>query len=93
MTLPEIEMLREEIDKIDSKLLQLLNERSKLALEIGEIKKKYNLPVYDPEREKKIMERLLKENTGPLENSAIIRLFERIIDEARRLERIRAKGD
>lgn len=53
MTLPEIEMLREEIDKIDSKLLQLLNERSKLALEIGEIKKKYNLPVYDPEREKK----------------------------------------
>lgn len=87
----EIEQLRDEIDKIDSKILLLLNMRSNLALKIGEIKKKYNLPVYDPEREKNIIERLLKENSGPLDNNAIIRLFERIIDEARRLERLKAK--
>lgn len=93
MKIQKIEILREEIDKIDSEILKLLNARSELALKIGEIKKIYNLPVYDPEREKKIIERLIKENSGPLDNNAIIRLFERIIDEARRLERIKAKGD
>jgi len=92
MTIPEIEVLREEIDKIDSELLKLLNARSLLALKIGEIKKIHNLPVFDPEREKNIIERLVKENSGPLDNNAIIRLFERIIDEARRLERIKVKG-
>lgn len=88
----EIIKLREEIDKIDSMMLKLLNERSSLALKIGEIKKIFKIPVYDPEREKQIVERLINENKGPLDKQAIVRLFERIIDEARSLERSKAKG-
>ncbi len=87
----EIIKLREEIDKIDSMMLKLLNERSSLALKIGEIKKIFKIPVYDPEREKQIVERLINENKGPLDKQAIVRLFERIIDEARSLERSKAK--
>ncbi len=87
----EIYKLRQAIDQIDSKLLKLLNDRSTLALKIGEIKKIHKIPVYDPEREKQILERLISENAGPLDKHAVIRLFERIIDEARSLERIKAK--
>lgn len=87
----EIVKLREDIDKIDSILLKLLNKRSSLALKIGEIKKLYKIPVYDPQREKQILDRLISENQGPLDKQAVIRLFERIIDEARSLERAKAK--
>jgi len=87
----EIIKLREDIDKIDSILLELLNKRSSLALKIGEIKKLHKIPVYDPQREKQIIDRLISENQGPLDKQAVIRLFERIIDEARSLERAKAK--
>lgn len=88
----DIDDLRREIDRLDHELLRIFNERAALALRIGEIKKDRNLPVYDPEREKRIFTRMNNENPGPLENEAIIRLFERVIDESRRLERIRTKG-
>jgi len=89
----EIYDIRELIDAIDSSLLKLLNVRSSLALKIGTLKKAYNIAVYDPEREKQIIQRLISENNGPLDSNAVIRLFERIIDEARRLERLKAKED
>jgi len=88
----EIEDLRREIDRLDQELLRIFNERAELALRIGEIKKERNLPVYDPAREKRIFDRMSSANPGPLENEAIVRLFERVIDESRRLERIRTKG-
>lgn len=87
-----IDDLRQEIDRLDHELLRIFNERANLALQIGEIKKTLNLPVYDPDREKRIFARMHNDNPGPLENEAIIRLFERVIDESRRLERIRTKG-
>jgi chorismate mutase len=87
-----IDELRQEIDHLDHELLRIFNERASLALQIGEIKKVLHLPVYDPDREKRIFARMSKDNPGPLENEAIIRLFERVIDESRRLERIRTKG-
>lgn len=80
--------LREEIDRLDSELLRIFNERARLALKIGEIKKETAMPVYDPNREKQIFQRMQGENPGPLDNQAIVRLFERVIDESRRLERI-----
>lgn len=89
----EIYDIRELIDAIDSSLLKLLNVRSSLALKIGALKKLHNLAVYDPTREKEIVERLISENTGPLDSNAVVRLFERIIDEARRLERLKAKEE
>ncbi len=87
-----IDDYRKEINRLDSELLRIFNERAGLALKIGEIKKELGIPVYDPEREKRIFDAMAKDNPGPLENDAIIRLFERVIDESRRLERIRTKG-
>jgi len=85
---PNIDNLRTEIDAIDSALLATFNRRASLALEIGKIKKTKGLAVYDPAREKRIFDRMQLENLGPLDNQAIVRLFERVIDESRRLERI-----
>ena len=87
-----IDDYRKEINRLDSELLRIFNERAALALKIGEIKKQQGIPVYDPEREKKIFETMSSANPGPLENDAITRLFERVIDESRRLERLRTKG-
>ncbi|ABA88572.1 chorismate mutase [Syntrophotalea carbinolica DSM 2380] len=90
MTIDEI---RQEIDALDDELLKIFNRRAALALAIGEIKKAEGRAVYDPTREQKIFDRMQGTNPGPLENSAIVRLFERVIDETRRLERIRTKGE
>lgn len=87
-----IDDIRQAIDRLDNELLRIFNERAALALEIGEIKKERGLPVYDPTREKKIFERMKEANPGPLDDGAIVRLFERVIDESRRLERIRTRG-
>ena len=84
-----IDTYRQEIDRLDSLLLQIFNQRAELALRIGEIKKQKGLAVYDPSREKSIFRRMQADNPGPLDDQAIIRLFERVIDESRRLERIR----
>jgi len=83
-----IDDLRREIDRLDGELLKIFNQRARLALRIGELKKVAGLPVYDPGREKKIFQRMKEENPGPLDDQAIVRLFERVIDESRRLERI-----
>ena len=78
---------RRKIDEIDRQLVELLNKRSKCAMEIGKIKKRRNLPAWQPEREAEILKHVVESNPGPLADAAIRRLFERIIDEARALER------
>jgi len=88
----DIDEIRQEIDRLDNELLRIFNERASLALAIGKIKKEKGIPVYDPEREKLIFDKVRAGNPGPLEDGAIVRLFERVIDESRRLERIRTKG-
>ena len=88
----DIDAIRREIDRLDDELLRIFNARAGLALKIWEVKKEKGLPVYDPQREKRIFERMKTANPGPLEDGAIVRLFERVIDESRRLERIRTKG-
>jgi chorismate mutase len=88
-----IDDLRQEIDRLDNALLHIFNVRASLALQIGEVKKRLALPVYDPTREKRIFARMKELNTGPLDDQAIVRLFERVIDESRRLERIMTTGE
>jgi len=78
---------RGRIDELDKKLVELLNERSRCALEIGKIKQAESLPLYQPDREKEVLENAERNNGGPLTDAAIRRLFERIIDEARAAER------
>ena len=79
---------RDEIDRIDEALVRLLNERSTCAIEIGRVKRKIGQPVYSPAREKQVLDHVTGINTGPLDEEGIRRLFERIIDESRRVERI-----
>lgn len=89
----EIDEIRERIDLLDDVLVRILNERARLALEIGQLKKSAGLPVYDPAREKRIFARMKEANPGPLDGGAIVRLFERVVDESRRLERIMSQGE
>ena len=83
---------RKKIDEIDQQLVKLLNERSGCAVEIGHIKKQLNLPAWQPDREAEILRNIVKSNHGPLDDAAVRRLFERIIDEARALERHSMEG-
>ncbi|PYP85500.1 MAG: chorismate mutase [Blastocatellia bacterium AA13] len=79
---------RKEIDTIDEQLIDLLNRRSQCAIEIGHAKREVGLPIYSASREAEVIEHVLVLNRGPLEEEAVRRLFERIIDESRRLERL-----
>jgi chorismate mutase len=84
-----LEDLRQRIDGLDEQLVRLLNERARCALEIGQIKKDMGLPMYQPEREADVLRRVRAASVaggGPLGPEAIVRLFERVIDEARGLE-------
>ena len=82
-----IEDWRKRIDEIDVKLLELLNERTRCVIEVGKIKKAQNVRIYDPEREREILRRMKEQNNGPLDEEGLQRLFERVIDECRRIER------
>ena len=83
----ELTRLREAIDRVDDVLVKLLNQRARYAIEIGEIKGVLSLPIYSPEREKDVLLHVESASGGPLDGAAVRRLFERIIDESRRVER------
>jgi chorismate mutase len=85
-----IEELRTRIDVIDEQLVRLLNVRVACAVEVGRLKHEAGLPIYQPEREAQVLGRVRRSATdlaGPLTAEAVVRIFERIIDEARRAER------
>lgn len=82
-----VEDWRRKIDEIDRKLVELLNERSHCVLEIGRLKKVDGSPLYQPDRERQVLDGVEAANRGPLSAAAIRRLFERILDEARSVER------
>ena len=83
----EVEALRRRIDEIDESLVRLLSARAACALEVGRVKKLLGLEIYQPSREADVLAHVQRVNPGPLNDASIKRLFERIIDEARRLER------
>jgi len=87
----ELERLRRNIDDVDTVLVKLLNQRARWALEVGDVKSGAGVPIYQPAREAKVLAQVQAKNKGPLGERAVRRLFERIIDESRRLERIAAK--
>ncbi len=84
----DIEDWRMEIDRLDEQLVELLNRRAVCAIEIGRIKRDAGLPVYSPTRETEVIAHVVRLNGGPLDREAVRRLFERIIDESRRIERV-----
>ncbi|HLG94265.1 MAG TPA: chorismate mutase [candidate division Zixibacteria bacterium] len=83
----ELDELRRQIDAVDRKLVELLNERARLVEVVGKLKKRLGMEIYIPEREREILDLAAAANGGPFSGAAISRLFERILDESRSLER------
>jgi chorismate mutase-like protein len=83
---------REEIDAIDRRLVGLLNERGRVVERIGAVKQNVSMPVYEPKREDEVYANIVAANGGPISHEAIRRIFERIIDEMRTLQRTRTGG-
>jgi chorismate mutase len=86
VAVPELEALRVAIDEVDRQMLDLIAERVRLVLAVGDVKRERNMPVYDPERERRVLDRLAAAAPPPLDGTTVRRIFERLIDEARRLE-------
>ena len=85
-----IEELRGRLDVIDEQLVRLLNVRVACAVEIGRLKHEQGVPIYQPDREKQVLAQVHASAgalSGPLHADAVVRIFERVMDEARRAER------
>lgn len=83
---------RVEIDEIDRRLVALINERTRVVERIGAIKQNVSMPVYEPKREDAVYANIMAANQGPIPNDSIRRVFERIMDEMRTLQRNRMEG-
>ena len=81
-----LNQLRSRIDRIDLQLLRLLNRRAALALRIGALKKKQDLPVYDGRRENDLLHRLAKTNSGPLPHGSTVKIFREILRHSRQIQ-------
>jgi chorismate mutase len=84
---------RTRIDEIDRRLVELLNERGRYAIEIGHLKRGRSVPIYEPDRERAIFDNVARHNRGPLSQRALRDIFERIIDEMRAIQKHEALGD
>ncbi len=78
---------RNEIDKIDENLVNLLNKRAEVVSKIKKLKEKYNMPLYDAKREEDLINNIVKYNKGPLYNDNIIQIFESILRNVQILEK------
>ncbi len=87
MSMERLAECRKEIDVLDLRILALLNERTRVVEEIGRIKQELSLPIYEPKREDEVFRNVTSNNKGPLSAEALKRVFERIIDEMRTLQR------
>jgi chorismate mutase len=82
----DLDELRRGIDAVDQQILKLLHERVRLVMKVGEYKRERGIPVYDPARERALLERLCGAAEPPLDGETIRRIFERLVDESRRIE-------
>jgi chorismate mutase-like protein len=87
MSMEALAEYRKRIDILDVKILGLLNERTRVVEEIGRIKQKLKMPIYEPKREDQVFHNVTTHNQGPLSAEAVQRVFERIIDEMRNIQR------
>ena len=78
---------RKKIDELDRRLVELLSERARAAVEIGRLKRNTNLPVYEPDRERVVFENVQKINPGPLPGRDLVRIYERIMDVMRNIQK------
>lgn len=83
----EISDWRQKIDELDEQIVQLINRRAEAAKAIGKLKEKDTMPVYEPKREQKVFEHVRQVNPGPLSNTEVVDIYERIIDVMRAIQK------
>ena len=88
-----LEEFRVLIDNVDQRIVALLNERTQVVEEIGRVKRGSDLPIYEPRREDQVFANVAGCNQGPMSEDALRRIFERIIDEMRMIQRVWMKSD
>jgi chorismate mutase-like protein len=88
-TADDLARCRVRIDDLDLRLLELLNQRTAIVEEIGRIKQELHMAIYEPKREDQVFANVLSHNSGPLPADAVKRIFERIIDEMRNVQKIK----
>jgi len=84
---------RRKIDEIDRKLVEILNQRAQAAQEIGRLKRDSDLPIYEPDRERIVLEQVQKINRGPLQHRHLLQIFERIMDVMRNIQKHEMVGN
>jgi chorismate mutase-like protein len=87
-----LEEFRVLIDDVDRRIVALLNERTRVVEDIGRTKREAQLPIYEPKREDQVFANVTGINHGPLTEEAVRRIFERIIDEMRTIQRLRMES-
>ena len=97
MTMDEARQKLEEcrvlVDDVDRRIVALLNERTRVVQDIGRVKRQTQMPIYEPKREDQVFANISASNRGPLTEEAVRRIFERIIDEMRMIQRVWMKPE
>lgn len=83
----DIDDWRRKIDEIDRKLVELISQRAHAAHEIGRLKRDIGMPIYEPDRERAVFENARNANKGPLPDRDLQRIYERIMDIMRAIQR------
>jgi chorismate mutase len=83
----DIEDWRKKIDELDRRLVELLSERARAAVEIGKLKRETSLPIYEPDRERIVFTNVQAANPGPLAGRDLVRIYERIMDVMRNVQK------
>jgi chorismate mutase len=83
----DIEDWRKKIDELDRKLVELISERAEAAHEIGKLKKTASMPIYEPDRERIVFDNVKKANKGPLADRELLRIYERVMDVMRHIQK------
>ena len=83
----KLKPLRDQIDAIDAQLIALLNQRARVAQEVGHVKAESNAPVFRPEREAQVLSRVAERNSGPLASSDLQSIFREVMSACRALEK------
>ena len=84
---PSLAELRQQIDNLDSKIVNLLNERAKFVVQIGKIKQLTNVPIYAPDREKAVMDKVRRLNQGPLQDRCLEAVYRELMSGSFALEK------
>jgi len=89
----KLDEFRVLIDEVDRRIVEMLNQRTLVVEEIGRVKRMGKLPIYEPKREEQVFANVTSCNGGPMTKEALHRIFERIIDEMRTIQRERMESE